>query len=263
MQCKSVCATNYGGTKLGVIKMSPKTKTGTTLELVNNESTGPTPIPVNSPLEFKVFKSAMLGVIKDGSSTKAIDACVKTIYTNLQASVKSTQTLALSVWEFATLTNASHDEVAEAMATGLQKTLSKSYISRLFAAGQVIATNQDAALIRDVQKLDILSKLTSKQLNSALKVEGGILFVCDQAECVLNRGRFDMVVRKAFPSQFTDTVKAPVAGVLANRAKAHALKYLETIAENSNSAVTGKAFIASLESDIAALAAVKAQKKTA
>jgi hypothetical protein len=164
----------------------------------------------NSVVEHNYFRNALMNVIpEDKRGDKRVDASIKSLYDAYYGTVHATRKLAIEVYTFCELTGLTFEAVGSAMSKGIQKQLSRSYISKLYKAGKVQKTNPVAQKITDIEKLAILADLSSDELNRSLTDQGGIAHLGDKPVSLIKRSDFKNQVAELHPSS-TQPVKKPV-----------------------------------------------------
>lgn len=154
----------------------------------------------NSVAEFNFFRASLMGSIPEGSrSIKGVDTSIKTIYDNCHGCVRARHELAKSIYQFVELTGAKFGEVSAAIAKGMQNEseFDKSFISKLYHAGNALTHSEVASRIVDIGKLAELGKLKPDELSNSLKLVDGKAMLGDQYVSLIKRDDFKNAIATA------------------------------------------------------------------
>jgi hypothetical protein len=142
-QMPLVAQVNQAGHIPAVVVAAPATKAPAIQE---------DPIEFNSPKELNHFSQAMQSVVPDDlKASPEIGASITNLFNAYYRVVDSTKSLALAVYEFCELTKVPYADVSAAIAKGIQKQLSKGYVSKLFYAGRGLKYNPVLNRLTDIE----------------------------------------------------------------------------------------------------------------
>lgn len=152
----------------------------------------------NSQSEYTLFHGAMNSIVPDGlRGDKRIESSIKIMYDNYYAVVSATHTLAKAVYQFRSLTGLDLDVISNALSKGIQSQLSRSYVSKLCRAGDVLSNNKLAERISDIEKLAELGRYTSKEVSKILTEKNKVTMIDGTPAMLLNRSEFKAKVDAA------------------------------------------------------------------
>ncbi len=146
------------------------------------------PMDFNSPIEQRFFEQALLQVVpEDKRGDPKVKQSIGAIYSSYYGVVNATKALAIAVYEFCNLTGCEYGVVGTALSKGIQKQLSKSYISKLYHAGRALAMTPIARKITDIDKLANVGKLDVSEIQSSLTEKSGQLMLGTKYMTLMSR----------------------------------------------------------------------------
>jgi len=161
------------------------------------------PMEFNSKVELGHFEQAMLDVVpEERRGDPQVKQSIDSIYTAYYNVVNATKALAIAVFHFCELTGCEYSAVGTAWSKGIQRQLSKGYISKLYHAGKALSVSPVAKRITDIDKLATVGRLDVNEIKSSLSETGGQAMLGGKYVSLMSRDQFRETLSEMHPSRF-------------------------------------------------------------
>lgn len=91
------------------------------------------------------------------------------LFKSFESYQNATQVLAKSIFRVIQVSGSTLDEASALIETALNKTLSRSYMSKLYRIGELLTSKPELSAVKDVEKLAELSRIPASRLDKALE----------------------------------------------------------------------------------------------